>query len=55
MNASELIKLLENITRAYGDIEVWYFPYDWASPSPMDKLDIREDIIKEPVIMIGAE
>ena len=53
---SELIKKLEEVKNESGDLEVYYFPYDWAALSPLEKLVVSGDfIVGQTVLVIGDD
>jgi hypothetical protein len=56
MKISELIKKLDDMKNEDGDLEVYYFPYDWAEPSPLEELSIYDSIeMNKKVVMIGDD
>lgn len=56
MKISELIKKLNEIKEKEGDINIYFFPFDWIIPTILEDVSIRNDIeTNKKVVMIGND
>ncbi len=58
MKISELIKKLNEIKEKEGDLDVYYFPFDWITPAILENLTITEinlDSTNWKVVLIGND
>lgn len=55
MKISEHIAKMLEIMAKEGDLEVMSWPYDCIRPADVRSIEIREDLKKEKVVMIGDD